>query len=173
MNTLINTQITNRHLRLSDDYTDYKADYKEIETLYGNLLDQWNERNPRAMADLFADDGKAIGYDGSQMNGPQQIEDEVSEIFAHHKTASFIAIIKDISFLSPTVALLSAVAGMIPPNRSDINPELNTIQTLMVTKQDGQWRISLFQNTPALFHGRPELREQLTAHLRQVLSVTM
>ena len=44
-----------------------------------------------------------------------------------------------------------------------------TIQTLMAAKQDGQWRIALFQNTLAQFHGRPELVQELTEELRQLL----
>jgi hypothetical protein len=37
-------------------------------------------------------------------------------------------------------------------------------------KDEGKWRIALFQNTPAAFHGRPELAEQLSADLRHVLA---
>ncbi len=33
----------------------------------------------------------------------------------------------------------------------------------------GPWRIALFQNTPAAFHGRPEFSEQLTAELHEAL----
>jgi hypothetical protein len=31
------------------------------------------------------------------------------------------------------------------------------------------WRIELFQNTPAQFHGRPELVSEMTAELQQQL----
>ncbi|MGZ4033139.1 MAG: SgcJ/EcaC family oxidoreductase, partial [Tumebacillaceae bacterium] len=31
------------------------------------------------------------------------------------------------------------------------------------------WQIALFQNTPAQFHGRPELVEQMTAELRELI----
>lgn len=48
---------------------------------------------------------------------------------------------------------------------------VNAIQTLVTVKHDGQWRIAVFQNTPAAFHGRPELRDRLTEELRQVLLV--
>ena len=34
--------------------------------------------------------------------------------------------------------------------------------------RDG-WRIALYQNTPAQFHGRPELSRALTEELRQLL----
>jgi hypothetical protein len=43
------------------------------------------------------------------------------------------------------------------------------IQTLIAVKRDGQWRIVLFQNTPAQLHGRPELVQAMTEELRQLL----
>ncbi|HXV96788.1 MAG TPA: DUF4440 domain-containing protein, partial [Anaerolineae bacterium] len=50
------------------------------------------------------------------------------------------------------------------------NPAANVIQTLVAAKWDGQWQVVLYQNTPAQFHGRPELVRQLTDELRQLLS---
>ena len=46
---------------------------------------------------------------------------------------------------------------------------VNAHQTLVAVKHDGLWRIQLFQNTPAQFHGRPELVQHMTEELRQVL----
>ena len=46
---------------------------------------------------------------------------------------------------------------------------VNAIQILVAARRDGQWRIELFQNTPAAFHGRPEASEVLTAELRAAL----
>ncbi len=55
------------------------------------------------------------------------------------------------------------------PGQSDLNPAVNAIQTLVVVKHAGQWQIALLQNTPAQFHGRPDLAEALTEELRQLL----
>jgi hypothetical protein len=52
---------------------------------------------------------------------------------------------------------------------ADINPAVNAVQSLLAVKQDGRWRIALLQNTPAAFHGRPDLSDQLTAELRAEL----
>lgn len=90
------------------------------------------------------------------------------EIFANHVTAPYISKIKELRFLGPDVALLRAIVGMIPPGQSELNPNVNAHQTLIASKRDGQWSIALFQNTPAQFHGRPELVEQMTDELRQV-----
>ncbi len=110
-----------------------------------------------------------VGFDGSLMNGRAEIESELSRIFADHQTAAYVGIIREVRFLSQAVALLRAVAGMVPPGQSDINPAVNTIQSLVAVKREGGWRIALYQNTPAQFHGRPELSEHLTEELRKLL----
>ncbi len=103
------------------------------------------------------------------MNGCVEIEAVTRQIFADHVTAAYVGKVRGVRFLAPGVAVLHAVVGMVPPGKSDINPAVNAMQTLVATKQDGQWRIALFQNTPAQFHGRPELAEALTEELRELL----
>lgn len=66
-------------------------------------------------------------------------------------------------------AILHAIAGMIPPGKSDIEPAVNAQQTLVAVKKDYGWCVELFQNTPAQFHGRPELVKEMTEELRQLI----
>lgn len=145
------------------------TDETEVRTLYEQLLDAWNQRSNGKFAALFAEDGNVVGFDGSMMNGPAEIEATLGQIFADHPTAAYVGKIREVRLLTPEVALLRAIAGMVPPGQSDLNPAVNTIQTLVVEKSEDHWRITLFQNTPAQFHGRPELSEALTKELRQLL----
>ena len=133
------------------------------------MLDGWNNRIADAFAVPFAEDGESIGFDGSQLVGRTEIVSMIRQIFADHPTAPYVSKVKSVTLLSPEVAVLRAIAGMVPPGQSDINPAVNTLQTLIALKRDGQWRIVLFQNTPAQFHGRPELVQQMTEELRQLL----
>lgn len=137
-----------------------------VETLYRSLLTAWNEQNAPAVAALFMPESQVIGFDGSIMNGPDEVATELGRIFADHMTARYVALIRGVQFLRPDVAVLYAAAGMIPPGQSDVNPALNVIQNLVVVQQNGQWCVALYQNTPAAFHGRPELRDQMTAELQ-------
>jgi uncharacterized protein (TIGR02246 family) len=140
-----------------------------VRVLYQQLLDAWNKRQASGMAALFTEDGSVVGFDGSQMNGRAEIEGHLRPIFADHPTSAYIGKVREVRLLAPEVALLRAVAGMVPPGGADINPAVNTIQTVVAVKQHGEWRIALFQNTPAQFHGRPELVQQLTEELRELL----
>ncbi|MCI0712415.1 MAG: SgcJ/EcaC family oxidoreductase [Chloroflexi bacterium] len=140
-----------------------------IRALYEQLIDHWNKRKPAAYAALFTDDGTVIGFDGSVVDGAGAIESHLRQIFADHMTARYLTIIREIRLLAPDVALLRAVVGMVPPGQSDINPAANAIQSLVAVKRDGGWQIALFHNTPAQFHGRPELAQELTDELRTLL----
>ena len=147
-----------------------KAEETEVRALYRQLLDCWNKRSAAEFAALFEEDGNQIGFDGSQVNGRAEIDSHLSAIFADHMTAAYVGKVRDVRFLTAEVAILRAVVGMVPHGQTDINPATNAIQSLVAVKRDGQWRIALFQNTPAQFHGRPELVEQLTEELRELLS---
>lgn len=145
-------------------------DENKIRSLYEKLLESWNDNNAVEFAKLFAIDGNVIGFDGSQMNGCNQINDELSKIFANHKVSSYVGIVREIRTLSPTVFLLRAVAGMVPQGKSEIKPDVNTIQTLVAQQEHDEFLITLYQNTPAAFHGRPELVKQLTEELQKVVN---
>lgn len=141
----------------------------EVRELYTQMLDGWNKRSAGAFTAPIAEDGDLIGFDGSQLIGQVEIVSTLQQIFAGHQTAPYVSKVKSVRFLSPEVAVLRAVVGMVPPGQSDLDPNLNAIQTLVAAKRDGQWRIVLFQNTPAQLHGRPDLVQQMTDELRQLL----
>jgi len=140
-----------------------------IHDLYRELLRAWNERDADRFASLFEEDGNVVGFDGSQVDGRAEIESHLRQIFENHPTGAYVGKVRGVRFLSPDVALLRAVAGMVLPGQSDLNPDLNAIQTLMAVRRGGDWRIALYQNTPAAFHGRPEASQALTHELRQLL----
>jgi uncharacterized protein (TIGR02246 family) len=141
----------------------------EVRSLYQQLIDAWNNRSAVAMAEQFAEDGESIGFDGSQSIGRDEIYAHLKSIFEDLVTARFVSKVKSVRFLGTDIAILRAIAGMVPPGQSDLQPKLNTHHTIVAVNHEGTWRIQLFQNTPAQFHGRPELVEQMTEELRQLL----
>ncbi len=111
-----------------------------------------------------------VGFDGSTATGPGEIEEHLSLIFADHPTARFVPKIRDIRSLGSDGAIVRAVAGMTPPDGRHIMPDRNAIQTLVASRgPEGAWKIEMFQNTPAAFHGRPEEARRLTKELEAEL----
>jgi len=138
----------------------------EAGSLHSQLLAAWNRRDAAAMAAAFADDGSMVGFDGSQANGRTEIERHLTPIFADHPTAAFVAIVREVRTLIDGAQLLRAVAGMVRPGENTVNPTTNAIQSLVAVRTGAGWRVALFQNTPAAFHGRPDDARRLTAELQ-------
>ena len=140
-----------------------------IRALHAEILDAWNARDADRYAAAFTKDANVIGFDGSMMDGSEEIAAELARIFADHETASYIAKVLQVRSLADGVAVLRAVVGMVPPGQQDINPAVNAVQSLVAVRENGGWRATLLQNTPAAFHGRPQDSDRLTEELRRVL----
>ncbi|MEA2761182.1 MAG: hypothetical protein QOD47_466 [Gemmatimonadaceae bacterium] len=153
---------------MSPKPTDLEAD-REVRELYRQLLEAWDKRNARDFALLFAADGNIVGFDGTQVFGQAAVGAHLSEIFSHHQTARYVSIVREVRFLAEGVTILSAVAGMVPPDKDDINLEVNAVQTMVAVKTGGAWKVALFQNTPAALHGRPDDAKKLSEELRAAL----
>jgi uncharacterized protein (TIGR02246 family) len=133
------------------------------------MLDAWNDRDADAFASLFTADACVVGFDGSQMTGSEEIRSNLTAIFGSHSTASYLARVHRVRRVTPAAVMVHAVVGMVPPGESDINPAVNAVQSLLLLLDGADVRIAFLQNTPAAFHGRPELAEELTRELSSVL----
>jgi len=140
----------------------------DVRALYDKLVAGWNDHDGDAMAEPFADDGVVIGFDGSVSSGRERIATEMSSIFADHETGRYAVKVQAVRTLGPQAVILRAIAGLVPRGQTAINPETNSHQTVVAEEHDGEWQILLFQNTPAQFHGRPGLVEDMTRELQAV-----
>ncbi len=138
----------------------------EIEQLYQKLIASWNQRNAEKFASYFVDNASVVGFDGSQLNGKPEIFSTLDSIFSQHPTAPYTTIVKEIRMLSEEIGLLRSAVGMVPVGQTQISPGVNAIQSMVAIFVEGEWKIALFQNTPASFHGRPELVQKMTAELQ-------
>ena len=89
---------------------------------------------------------------------------------ASHQTPAYVGLVRSVRPMAQGVAVLMAHAGMIPPDGNDLDPDLHTVHTLVAVEENGRWKISLFQSTPAGWHQHPEAREALTQELRGLLA---
>jgi uncharacterized protein (TIGR02246 family) len=142
---------------------------RDTRELYRQLLEAWDKRNARDFALLFTPDGNIVGFDGTQVFGQAEVGAHLSEIFSHHQTARYVSIVREVRSLTEGATILSAVAGMVPPDKDDINPDVSAVQTVVAVRTSGGWKIALFQNTPAALHGRPDAAKKLTDELRAAL----
>jgi uncharacterized protein (TIGR02246 family) len=141
----------------------------QVSDLYRAILAGWNADDAEAFAAPFADDGRIVGFDGSEVVGRSNIAEQMGRIFADHATGSYVGIVRGVEPLGDDAALLRAVSGVVPAGDNDLNPKLNAVQSLVARRRNGAWQVVLYQNTPAQYHGQPEAAEALTEELRSEL----
>jgi uncharacterized protein (TIGR02246 family) len=137
-----------------------------VEALHGQILAAWNRGDATAYAEHFTDDAIVVGFDGSEMHGRGQIAEQLGAIFADHRVASYVRIVRSVRMIGDGAALLQAIVGMRPPGGDDVIAERNAVQLLIAVRDDSGWRAAAFQNTPARLDGRPEAVEAMTEELR-------
>jgi uncharacterized protein (TIGR02246 family) len=147
-----------------------EASEKSIRALYLSWVEAWNARNAESMRSIISSEINMIGFDGSQMNGRDDVITQITDIFKSFPTGEFTVVIEQVRFIDENNAVLRALAGIIPRGYKDINPSVNALQTMTAHQVNGQWLIEIFQNTPAAFHGRPELQQEVTRKLREGLN---
>jgi uncharacterized protein (TIGR02246 family) len=142
----------------------------QIAALYQQLMDGWNEGSGEAFAAPFAEDADFIAFDGTYMRGRQAIADQHQYLFDHFvKGTRLIGKVRNIRFLSPTIALMHTVGGTVMAGQTDLEPERNSVQTMVAVQENGEWRLAAFHNCRAQFMGRPDEAQKLTEELRQLL----
>ena len=147
-----------------------QGDEAAIEALLWQLIDGWNRGSGEGFAAPFAEDADFVGFDGTYFKGREEIASFHQMLFERILVGTrLVGKVRGVRFLTPEVALMHAVGGTAMQGQPDIDPERNSVQTLVATKRDGTWRLAAFQNSRAQFIGRPELAEKLTEELRREL----
>ncbi|MHB9032119.1 MAG: SgcJ/EcaC family oxidoreductase [Anaerolineae bacterium] len=144
-------------------------DISAVQALYKEIIAAWNAHDAARFAACFTERGVTIGFDGSLLAGADEIRAQLAGIFRDHQTAPYIYIIREVLAVGAEAALLRADAGMPMPGTRELNPAVNAVQSLVAGRTPGGWRAVLLQNTPAQFHGRPEMADALTRELSAVL----
>ena len=111
------------------------ADEDAIRALYQQSVEGWNKGSGEAFAASICGDGDLVGFDGTHLKGRQEITSFHQQLFdTFVKGSRLIGKVRSVRFLTPDVAVLHAVGGTIMAGQSDIEPERNSVQTLVALK---------------------------------------
>jgi uncharacterized protein (TIGR02246 family) len=146
------------------------GDEAAIRALYQQMIDGWNAGNGDDFAAPYTDDSDFIGFDGTYMKGRQEIASFHQMLFDKFLRGSrLIGKIRSMRFVTVDIAIMIAVGGTVMAGQSDIEPERNSIHTIVAVKYDNHWYFTAFQNSRVQYIGRPEESQALTEELRQEL----
>jgi len=142
---------------------------RPIREIYEKLLNSWNRGNAASMASCCAEECTFIGFDGTQYFFRKELEQAVEKIFKEHTPAKYVHKIREINFITPDVAQVFAIVGMVKNGDQEVNPSLNALQLATLRKKGKDWRIISLQNTHARFDQKPELVDEMTNELNDLL----
>ena len=90
----------------------------QVRSRHDAFIEHWNAGAADAIAGLFTTDGSIVGFDGSTINGRDEIEAHLKQIFVDHQPASYLGKTREIRFLSADVALLAPSSAWSRPARA-------------------------------------------------------
>jgi uncharacterized protein (TIGR02246 family) len=121
------------------------GDEAPIRALATQMTDAWNRGNASDFAAVFAEDGELISGDGTRSVGRQEIERYTARLLM--KPTQFTASVIGVRFIDRDVALWTADGGFLRPGETVIAPGQRGIQSLVVRRDTGRWRVVLLQRT--------------------------
>ena len=83
----------------------------------------------------FAEDADLVGFDGTYLKGRQEIISFHQQLFdTYVKGSRLVGKIRHVRFVTSDVAIIHTIGGTIMAGQTDIEPERNSVQTLVATK---------------------------------------
>jgi uncharacterized protein (TIGR02246 family) len=119
----------------------------------------WNAKSGALYAKPFAADADYVVVNGMHLRGREAIEQSHQRIFdTFYKNSNLSVSVKQIRFVRPDVAVVH-VEGVNRIRQGEETRETNSLVTLVMSKEKGDWKIVAFQNTQ-IAAGQPRTATQ-------------
>jgi uncharacterized protein (TIGR02246 family) len=123
------------------------ADEAAVRENVRQLESGWNAKSGAQFAKPFADDADYVVINGMQLKGREAIARAHQGIFdTFYKDSALSLSVKQVRMLRADVAVVH-VSGRLKSSQGADAREGDALITLVMTKEDGVWKIAAFQNT--------------------------
>lgn len=125
------------------------SDAAAVRAVAVQQADAWNRHDAAAYSALFTPDCDVVNIVGWWWKSRAEMQEKLARAFSFvlaRSTLTFTDV--QVKFLAPDIAIAHARWKMTGAEAlPDMPPPGTGIQTLVMTKHAGQWRIAVFQNT--------------------------
>jgi uncharacterized protein (TIGR02246 family) len=124
------------------------ADKVAIASLTQRVIAAWAYHDADSFAGVFTEDGTMI-LAGVYQKGRDQIRDYMAAAFeGTYKGTQVTGKPLDMRPLGSDAAILLSQGGVLEAGESEVTETSAVRAAWVVVKQDGQWRLAAYQNTP-------------------------
>lgn len=121
-----------------------------VQAVFDRLTDAWNRGDGAAYGALFTADADYIDVTGTHTRGGAAIGRTHQFLFDGPLKGSRLGengnIADAVQFLAPDVALVIGGGGSRLAGQAEAPPDRQSVNTTVLVKRDGAWRIRAFQN---------------------------
>jgi uncharacterized protein (TIGR02246 family) len=108
---------------MSRSTTQPSTEETAVRDVYRQFMEAWNRGSGAALAEVFTQDGDLVGFDGTQLTGPQEIASFHQRLVDKWLRGSrLVGQVTDVRFLGPDVAVLHAIGGTVLRGRQAPHP---------------------------------------------------
>ena len=120
----------------------------ELAAVPGRLVSAWAAHDAEAFSRLFIQDGTMI-LPGVYKKGRDEIRQFMEAGYAGpYKGTSVTGTPLDIKLLGTDAVALLTVGGVLAPGEKEVSTEQAIRASWILVKDDGTWRLAVYQNCP-------------------------
>ena len=124
------------------------SDEASVRDIPQQIAEGWSNGDGRKIAAVYADDGVLVAGHGVVLRGPADIASYHNRQLASELKGSRLTVeVTSVRFLKPDVAVMQTEGGILWPGQTQLAAGNRGIQSFVVAKEGGVWRVKLFQNT--------------------------
>jgi uncharacterized protein (TIGR02246 family) len=112
------------------------------------LFDAWARNDAGAYAEVFTEDGSMV-KPGRYLRGRDEIRSFMASAFAGpYKGTRITGTLVDVRYFSKDAAVLIIEGGLLGPAETKVAVEHAIRATWVVVRQNGQWKLAAYHNSP-------------------------
>jgi uncharacterized protein (TIGR02246 family) len=124
------------------------ADQAAVASLTQRVIAAWAYHDSEAFANVFTEDGTMI-LPGVYLKGRKAIYEFLVDAYQNqYKGTQVTGKPIDMRFLNATTAILLSQGGVMQKGESEVTREAQIRASWLVVKEDGQWYLAAYQNSP-------------------------
>lgn len=125
------------------------AEKKAVVAVLERLGAAWGELDAAALADVFTPDATMIAF-GYLRKGREEIETRMGEAFqGPYKGSQVVGEVLEVRLLGDSAAVAVVRGAVLTAGETEVSPENAIRSTWALVKQEGEWRVAAYHNSPA------------------------